>query len=186
LSATNRGGERRASDFYPTPIDLARRVVANLDSEPPRILEPSAGDGAFVVACRERWPGAEYWIAEPIAQKRNSLFANHKFETLEDLAAHPNHSFDLIVGNPPYSLAESHVQLCLGLLAPGGRLVFLLRLAFLESKKRASLWQESPLERVTVMHERPSFTANGKTDSCAYAVFCWRKGFVGKPALGWM
>jgi hypothetical protein len=94
--------------------------------------------------------------------------------------------YDLIIGNPPYSLAEEHVRLCLGLLADGGQLVFLLRLAFLESAKREALWREHPPERVDVLTRRPSFTHNGKTDSAAYAVFRWRNGHVGAPELGWI
>jgi len=124
---------------------------------------------------------------EPDAQFSDELAASgakvvqktlEEFKTLEP--------FELIIGNPPYSLAEEHVRLCLGLLAPGGQLTFLLRLAFLESQSRRKLWKEHPPAQVDVFHSRPSFTSNGKTDSAAYAVFTWISGYSEQPRLGWL
>lgn len=44
--------------------------------------------------------------------------------------------YDLIIGNPPFNQAIEFVEKCLGLLKPGGRLIFLLRTAFMESDQR--------------------------------------------------
>lgn len=47
MSATNRGCERKAYDFYATPPETVRAFLANFDgiSAGDRILEPSAGRG---------------------------------------------------------------------------------------------------------------------------------------------
>lgn len=96
-------------------------------------------------------------------------------------------SFDLIVGNPPYEYAEEFVRMALRHLAPHGSIVFLFRLAFLESQDRgAGLWREYPPYRVSVCSKRPSFTGNGKTDSAAYALYYWRHGHQGDFAGGWI
>lgn len=50
MSATNRGSERKAYDFYATPPETIRAFLANFDgiSSGDRILEPSAGNGQIV------------------------------------------------------------------------------------------------------------------------------------------
>jgi len=50
----------------------------------------------------------------------------------------------------------------------------LLRLAFLESKKRKPFWDKHPVTQLYVLSERPSFTNKG-TDATAYAWFIWSK-----------
>ena len=97
-----------------------------------------------------------------------------------------NCRYDLVMGNPPYGKAQDFVQRSLELLAPGGVLVQLLRLSFLEGQKRAAWWKTTPLERVLVCSKRPSFTTDGGTDACAYGIFYWRQGHVGPWTGGWI
>ena len=56
MSATNRGCERKAYDFYATPPETVRAFLANFDgiSSGDRILEPSAGNGQIVNAASRR------------------------------------------------------------------------------------------------------------------------------------
>lgn len=158
MSATNRGAKRRDADFYPTPDELAERIVSSVPLiSDISILEPSAGSGAFVRACRANWPLARVSQVEPGPHHFDPEVDGYR-ATLEEFAARlPDARFDLIIGNPPFSLAKEHIRLCLSMLAPSGRLVFLLRLAFLETKKRAKFWRECPPAKVTVLRERPSF-----------------------------
>lgn len=189
-----RGGKRRESDYYPTPDDVADRVVALCSGHAVSgdVLEPSAGSGAFIRAVRKWMPSARVTAVEPDQNRWPALHAEgdalrlypFALETLSDSV--PDERWDLIIGNPPYSLAEQHVRLCLSLLAPAGRLVFLLRLSFLESTKRAALFREKPLSDVYVFSKRPSFTNDGKTDSAAYAVFVWTDGHRDAPKLHWI
>lgn len=55
MSATNRGCERKAYDFYATPPETVQAFLANFDgiSSGDRILEPSAGNGQIVKVLRE-------------------------------------------------------------------------------------------------------------------------------------
>lgn len=55
MSATNRGCERKAYDFYATPPETVQAFLANFDgiSSGDRILEPSAGNGQIVRVLRE-------------------------------------------------------------------------------------------------------------------------------------
>jgi len=94
--------------------------------------------------------------------------------------------FSLVIGNPPYREAEAIVRKSYDCLKPGGVLIFLLRLAFLEGQKRSEgLWKEMPPVEVRVLPKRPSFTGNGKSDATAYAFFLWKRGFQGVPKLSW-
>lgn len=87
----------------------------------------------------------------------------------------------------PYADAEIFVRRSLQLLKTKGHLIFLLRLAFLESQTRGNgLWQQYPPKEVHVLVERPSFTGNGKTDETAYAIYIWQKGVYGNPTLHWL
>ncbi len=97
------------------------------------------------------------------------------------------HSYDFVVGNPPYKFAETFIRNGMAVLNDGGWLVFLLRLAFLEGQARAkALWREYPPHTVAVASRRPSFTGNGKTDATAYACFYILKGYRGPTNLSWL
>ena len=82
--------------------------------------------------------------------------------------------YDVIIGNPPYSMAQEFIDKCLTLLNPGGRLIFLLRTNFLESKKRFTWWQDKIPSGLYVLSKRPSFTGKG-TDATSYSWFIWDK-----------
>ena len=82
--------------------------------------------------------------------------------------------YDIIIGNPPYSLAIEFVKKSLELLNDDGILIFLLRTAFLESKARYKFWQENPLTGLLTLSKRPSFTGKG-TDATSYSWFIWDK-----------
>jgi hypothetical protein len=72
-------------------------------------------------------------------------------------------------GNPPYTHAEEHIELCMRVAA---RVVVLLRLNFLGSAKRAD-WLRAHTPDIAVLPNRPSFHASGRTDSVEYAWFTW-------------
>jgi hypothetical protein len=56
------------------------------------------------------------------------------------------------------------------------QVVYVLRLAFLESQKRQSFFRRVGVPDVFVLPERPSWRDDGGTDSCAYAWMRWRRG----------
>lgn len=87
----------------------------------------------------------------------------------------------LWVSNPPFSKAQEFLEKTLGNLCrlPASSVVaFLLRLGFLGSRKRASMWRRYPPDHITVLTPRPTFTGTG-TDSAEYGIFWW----VSQPTL---
>lgn len=91
-----------------------------------------------------------------------------------------------IIGNPPYITAEEHIRHACKMT--GRHVVFVLRLAMLEGAGRAvGLWKDTPLREVIVLAPRPSFTADGRTDTkTAYAAFWWDKQWSLSPQIRWL
>lgn len=83
--------------------------------------------------------------------------------------------FDVLITNPPYSLAQEFVEHAWEIASPGAKLILLLRVNFFGGQKR-SKWLKNfmPIE-CHVTPRRPKFTGKG-TDSTEYARFVWQKG----------
>lgn len=164
---------------YYTPDALAERLVALLPVHGgSRVLEPSAGGGAFVRALGAMTPhvyALDLDPRAPVLQSRRVAVADRRVgDFLAPLpAGWPR--FDLVVGNPPYGEAEAHVRRAIEVVCPGGTVAFLLRLGFLASQGRRALWREHPLSVLHVLSERPSFT-RGATDKYDYALYVWVRG----------
>jgi len=95
--------------------------------------------------------------------------------------------YDIICGNPPFSLAEKFVVTSLELVSPLGVVCLLLRLGFWASQKRFDFYENYPPAKTIVLAERPSFysdTGMGKTDGTEYAFFLWDGAQVRKILNG--
>lgn len=174
ITTTKQMRPRDTFDFYPTPRPYADQMLDLVGHfhEPPYVLDPGAGTGVFGDAVRAAYPEAV--IAGTDLRPLPRPVSYDYWQTGVDfLKMRPAPVFDLVVGNPPYKFAEQFVRLSMASLREGGRLVFLLRLAFLESERRLKLWRDYPLKEVWVFPKRPSFTGNGKSDATAYAAFVW-------------
>lgn len=179
---------REPNDFYPTPARLCEAIVdsvlpeaANLRAEW-RVLEPSAGDGAFVRVLHSRGvrdvTALEPFHATPHHGSINERLEDHRID---------HEGYDLIIGNPPFKHAEEHVLHMLDLVRPGGHVAMLLRMSFLGSKKRGQFLTDHPPAHVDIIRGRPSFSGDGRTDGAEYAVFHWWAGSAGSPpTLGWI
>lgn len=84
---------------------------------------------------------------------------------------------------PPVPCAERHVRRMLDLVAPGGTVAVVLRLAFSETEDRIPFWRQHGTGKGLVsthgLARRLSFMG-GPTDSSAYGFFCWRRGYAGR------
>ncbi len=199
MSSTNRGAEREEEDQYFSRYPCALGICEALKSygieAPEKILEPSAGTGAFVSAAAEVWhPETIIYndINTDLMQTDHLLWAGKHAHFVvaqqSDFLLMPARGdCDLVVGNPPYSEAEKHIRKALTMIHDDGVVAFLLRVNFLAGIVRtAGLWAEHPHEFMGVLDKRPQFVDGyrinntGKrvkkgTDSCEYAVFVWRK-----------
>lgn len=177
--------KRRDYDFYPTPRQFCDKALRLVElPEKGIILDAGAGTGVWGQAYKNIYPKARLFGIDvrelPKAEKYDF------WETADFLNTTPLKIASAVVGNPPYNKAEEFIYHSFEYLQDGGKLVLLLRLAFLESAKRYNgLWAEHRLQKCFVSASRVSYTGDGKTDATAYAVFVWQKGWTGTTELDW-
>lgn len=132
-----------APGFFPTPRDLADRLVAALDLKPgDRVLEPSAGKGDLVDALLLAEPGLREVVAvelqHELAEVLSAKYAGRTYgkaepaaragfvvvlrEDFMGLQLQPD--FDAVAMNPPFERGQdaAHMLRALRCLRPGGRL----------------------------------------------------------------
>jgi len=93
-----------------------------------------------------------------------------------------------IITNPPYRYAQAFVEKALSIVSPGMKVIFFLKLTFLESQRRRSLFLKNPPKIVYVTSSRLQCGKNGVfvgSSAAAYAWFVWVKGFKGDPIIRW-
>lgn len=172
--------ERIGNDAYLTPRALALTICRKLETLiqiPRHVLEPGAGEGAFMDAAEQTWPRAN--IVGMDLEPRSPGVLRGDF-----LTSPAGGSQSLVLGNPPYLLAEQFVHAGLRHVELSGHVAFLLRLSFLGGQGRAdSLWSKRNLRWLAPITPRPSFTPDGKTDAAEYALFVWQRGYVGNAEL---
>jgi hypothetical protein len=175
----------RDFDKFYTPDPLAHAIVATIADRLPVIrrddwiLEPSVGGGAFARACRHFWPEAK--IIGVDIDPRAEGFALCDEVVCADFATADvsRYPIALVVGNPPYCAesgeqVQSHVRLGIATIRRHllGICSFLLRASYLHAQSRADLCDS--LDTLQVVSPRPSFSANGRSDTSDYSVFGWR------------
>lgn len=142
-----------STDFYPTPswcyknlkIDWSLFKTAH---------EPGAGDGRIV----------QFLLEKGINTTYSEITEDKDFFEWDS-------SVDLIITNPPFSLAQEFIEHS---ISRADTVIMLLRLNFLASIKRYSWWAKNSPTSLFVLSKRPSFTGAG-TDATDYAWFVWDK-----------
>jgi hypothetical protein len=177
------GGGR---DSYPTPqiyADFAIKQALEKHPNARSMLEPGCGaEAPFLKAFQEQAVGT--WTVSRGIELTNLFDDSHTCRYGVDfLDAAQDHvwfspevekhgGWDLIVTNPPYSIAEEVIRKSLRILHPMGLAVFLLRIGFAGSIKRAPFFRERPPVEIGEFVRRFSFDGKG-TDYTDYCLFFW-------------
>lgn len=171
--------QRIPNDFYPTPVSVIEHFF-DIYGYPKNmtILEPSAGNGNFINVIRQHDPTTTNTIdaIEIREEEKENLLACADNVSIESFlsADLPRNKYDLVIGNPPFMYALEFVEKSLDIVKPDGKVIFLLRTAFLESKRRFDFWQKNKLTGLYTLSERPKFVGDS-TDRTAYSWFVWDK-----------
>ena len=158
MSSTNRGAIRHPDDFYRTPGFAVRALKTQLDQWD-SVLDPFCGDGAILA----EFPDSKRWGIE-----LDEVRADHaRLATMStvingDAFLVSWEPTQLIVMNPPFSLAMEAVTLALSESKRTGAVVaVLLRLGWTASQERAPFHHEHRSD-LYVLPKRPSFAASLK------------------------
>lgn len=180
------------NDNYPTPIRLARAgielalsIYPSLKGEKINFMEPGAGnDAPFCKAIKSRLDDSV--ITRGIELRKLSKkdrekirdhcdFYNHGRDFLSYEVPSKDWRPNLIVTNPPYSLAEKFARQSLKIIDPSGIVVMLVQNGFSGSKERIDFWEEFPALSVHMPRPRPGFVdfESGSTDMREYYFYVW-------------
>jgi hypothetical protein len=197
LNGNRMKSERKRSprDLYITPEELAFAATVQLDiDEFPHkhfhhALDAGCGTGVWGKAMH----GLQFTSIEGIDLEPNitdNLPYYNRIHKEDFLEFDTPLKYDVVFGNPPYSLAQAFIEKGLFQLNENGYVYFLLRLSFLEGIERGrGFFKFYPPKRVYVSSRRPSFfSTNGRhtTDTLAYAMFLWQKNYLGKTELSFL
>lgn len=180
MSATNRNGlARQPNDFYETPawaVDAVLDVLGITDAFDGYVVDPGCGNGAIASRVAQRAPKADVRGIEKdetlLEQARSTREASIAWELGDWLSWQADGVPDLVIGNPPYKLADDFVKKALAVTAKKGIVAMLLRSTFLVPKARRELRKLAGLPNKFELERRPSFNGSG-TDATEYAWIVW-------------
>ena len=144
---------RKKGQYFTTNKMLQDTLVDFIRRSPKRILEPSVGRGDLVLATKKKYGDAvfdmyeideEIPILEPL-EKKDVCYGDFLIQSIE-------HTYDTIIGNPPFikqtkgNLYLSFIRKCVGLLNPGGELIFIVPSDFMKLTSAIQLIDEMLVE----------------------------------------
>ena len=153
MSRQVKGIRLNTTDFYPTPP----WCYENLDIDWKQFSsahEPCRGDGRI----------QKFLEAQGVFTTYSEIREDRDFFDWDE-------KVDLIVTNPPFSLAQEFIDHS---ILRANTVFMLLRINFLGSIKRHDWWIKNSPNSLYVFSKRPSFTGSG-TDATDYAWFVWDK-----------
>lgn len=177
MSSTNRGRSRNISDYYITPEEEINKFLDSFlgDSDYCKdfdVLDPCAGgDSNHLMAYPNALLKRGFKNITTIDVRPDSK-ADIKGDFLQ---LELQKSYDFIITNPPFYIAEEVIKKAMKNVVDGGWVIMLLRLNFMGSQNRRDFWLKYPPLGIYIHSKRMCFTGDGKTDSIEYAHFVWRK-----------
>lgn len=183
IGASNHSSaDREPDDYYATEPKAAKLL---LDIEPfdkqDEIWECACGEGHMAKVFEDEG----YRVKSTDLIDRNFGISGVDFLQYKD--TYKGH----IITNPPYKYAKEFVEHSLDIIEDGYKVAMLLRLQFLEGKKRRELFNKYPPKFVYVSSSRIMCAKNGDFSNkdmgsaVAYAWFIWEKGYVGDTIVRW-
>ena len=180
------------NDNYPTPPKLAEAIMQKVTRLLPRdvglglnVLEPGCGDNAPFLSAAAPYAtlfdGLDGVDIRPVKTHDDDIYQLYGGQDfLQDLRpvmpGNLNMQWNLIITNPPYSLAQEFVERSLELVSPNGLVVMLLQTGFEGSKKRREFFTQYPWLIKFNIRPRPGFVrgaSGASSDMREYAVYVW-------------
>jgi hypothetical protein len=179
--ATQTGRHRhadRGADLYETPVCAIEPLVA-AGHLPQRLWEPAAGRGAIVDVLRGHGHSVVCSDIQDYGYPLDFVADFLKVKTAPT-------DCTCILTNPPYRIATEFAAHAIDLVP---HVFLLLRLAFLESAKRAPILDTGKLARVHVfkrrlpMMHRDGWSGPRASSAIPFAWFCWDRDHHGPTSI---
>lgn len=132
MGASNHSTTKRQQNDYYATEPLAVELLLEKEKFCRRVLEPACGEGHISKVLKRH--GYDVISSDVI---------DYGYGGVQNFFAIKNWDGDIIT-NPPYKLAKEFVQHALDIIPTGRRVAMFLKITFLESKSRRSLFKQNP------------------------------------------
>jgi len=174
-------GNREANDFYPTDPRAVHAILLREELNG-TIYEPACGDGAISEVIKQYYPDSSLYSTDLIdrgyGDETGINFLTHSYDR----------RFGTIITNPPFKEAKEFVERAIEL--SDSKVIMLMRINFLESASRYSLFKSTPLKKVYVFSKRLEIYKGGikgkNSGITCYCWFVWEHGYDGEPTIDWI
>lgn len=182
--------EREENDFYATPPIATKVLVNYLKENYPNIKdkiiwEPACGKGHISEVLKEN--GYLVFSSDIIDRGYGMCGEEMNFLESKDKVDYN------IITNPPYKFAKEFVEKAMELITDDNYCCMLLKLTFLEGKKRYPMFKKYPPMKVLVFSDRINCALGGdfeNTDefggAVCYAWYIWKKRYNGNTEIDWL
>lgn len=185
--------EREINDFYATPPIATKPLIEYLKANYPDkceefIWEPACGKGHISQTLMD--DGFNVISTDLIDRGyRPGCYG----EDYNFLRKENNHTNMHIITNPPYKYAQEFVEKALDIMIDGKLCCMLMKLTFLEGKKRYEMFNKYPPKHLLVFSNRINCAHGGNFEkesalggAVAYGWYIWEKGYTGKTMIDWI
>ena len=167
-----------AHEVYPTPEWCVHRLLDVFQPWGDRWFEPCCGEGAIIDAVQSHVSGLGERIGWRTLEVREvTPHRLSRFHMQRDVREARGELHDVLITNPPYSLAEDIVRACITMART---VIMLLPMPFHGSGGRASVIAEHRPSAIYQLPDRPIFAGTG-SNSVEYGWFVWQADALRLP-----
>jgi hypothetical protein len=173
---------REVNDFYATDPIALEKFLDESGIELRNVWECACGEGHLAKVLKERGL---------LGQASDVIDRGYEDARELDFYFRSDIWDGDILTNPPYGDAQKFCQHSLDSVDEGSKVVMLMRIQFLEGKKRKPFLKRNPPKYVYVSSSRLRLAKGGdfekydKPSANCYAWYVWEKGYTGNTMVKW-
>ena len=186
LGASNHALEKRQQvDYYATDPKALTLLLEKLKKDnvilPRNIMGPCCGGGHLSEELKKHGYNVSSY----------DLY-DHGYDSIKQDFLKSEIKADCILTNPPYKYALEFTEKALKNINPKGFVVMLLRIQFLEGKKRNLFFKKFPPKYIYIFSSRQNCAKNGdfekyvRNSAICYAWYIWQEGSKSEPIIRWI